>query len=84
MGEVGYYEYLRPCKWRESSGKDVLTLHSCISVMDQAKINEQNKSNRYRTPLRINQIRSELNVAAERYGGFELQGVSDVATLARG
>ena len=33
-----------PMQWRESSGKDVLNLHSCISVMDQVKMNEQDKS----------------------------------------
>ena len=29
---------------RDSSGKLVLTLHCCISVTDDIKINEQNKS----------------------------------------
>ena len=33
-----------PIQWRESSGKDVLNLHSCISVTDKVKINEQGRS----------------------------------------
>ena len=31
-------------KMVQSSGKCALTLHSCISVTDRVKINEQNKS----------------------------------------
>ena len=31
-------------KMVQSSGKCTLTLHSCISVTDRVKINEQNKS----------------------------------------
>ena len=30
--------------WRESSGKYALPLHSCISVTDRVKFNEQNNS----------------------------------------
>ena len=35
---------------------------------------------RYRIPLRTYQNRSELNFPAERYSGFEPQGVSEVVT----
>ena len=38
--------------------------------------------NRYRIPLGINQI-SKLDSPAERYAGFEPQGVSNIATLAQ-
>ena len=31
-------------KWRETTGKYTITLHSCIPVTDKEKINEQNKS----------------------------------------
>ena len=72
-----------PGIWRETTGKYAITLHSCIPVTDKVKINEQNQINRYRIPLRTNQTRSELKLPADRYGGFEPQGVSDVVTLAR-
>ena len=31
-------------KWRETTGKYAITLHSCIPVTDKEKINEQKKS----------------------------------------
>ena len=31
-------------KWRETTGKYAITLHSCIAVTDKEKINEQDKS----------------------------------------
>ena len=62
-------------------GKCAITLHSCISITDQ--INEQKKSigngSLYvQTEFEVNQ----LSYSAEKYGEFEPQGVSDVATLA--
>jgi hypothetical protein len=50
---------------------------------DKRKNLRTEQINRHRIPLRTNQIRSELNFPAERYGGFEPQGVSDIVTLAR-
>jgi hypothetical protein len=31
-------------KWRETTGKYAIILHSCIPATDKEKINEQNKS----------------------------------------
>ena len=31
-------------KWRVTPGKYAISLHTCISITDKAKINEQNKS----------------------------------------
>ena len=40
-----YYEYvLVICSWRVTPGKYAISLHTCISTTDKAKINEQNKS----------------------------------------
>ena len=63
-------------KMVQSSGKCSLTLHSCISVTDRVKINEQNKSIDI-GPLYL------LITPTESYGGFEPGGVSNDAILAR-
>ena len=40
-----YYEdVLVIRKWRVTPGKYAISLHTCISITDKAKINEQNKS----------------------------------------
>ena len=59
----------------QSSGKCALTLHSCISVTDRVKINEQNKS------IDIGPL--YVQTEFESYGGFEPGGVSNDAILAR-
>ena len=43
-----YYDWLRGILviryWRVTPGKYAITLHTCISITDKAKINEQKKS----------------------------------------
>ena len=40
-----YYDWLRNTLiWRVTPEKYAITLHTCISITDKAKINEQNKS----------------------------------------
>ena len=57
--------------------ENVLNLHSCISVMEQVKINEQDRL----MGTGLSMYKPNLNFPAGRYGKFESQVVSDVATL---
>ena len=61
--------------------KCVITLHSCISVMDQGTV----QINSYRIPLHVHIYShcGEWNFPAKIHGAFEPQEVSDAVPLAK-
>ena len=52
-------------KWRETTGKYTITLHSCIPVTDKEKINEQKKS----IGTGSLYVQTKLGVLVLRHGG---------------